>query len=102
MPIGTKQFMKPQAPSVALALTTASSTQAIPVDGTPGRAVELTNQSTGNCFVNFGITASTTTGYFIGPSGTTDPILVPEGETSISGILDAGAGFLRITYVTFR
>lgn len=102
MPAGTKQFAKPQAPSLALALTTASATVAIPVDGTPGRAVEFTNQSTGNCFVSFGATATTTTGYFIGPSGTTDPILVPEGETNISALLDVGTGNLRYTFVNYR
>jgi len=102
MPAGTKQFLTPEAPANTLALTNASATMAVPKSGTPGRAVELTNQSTGNCFVNFGPTASTSTGYFIGPSGTTDPIMVPEGETQLSAILDVGTGTLRATFVIFR
>lgn len=102
MPAGTKQFLTPEAPALTFATSTGSANVTLPVMHNGGLAVELTNQSGGNCFVNFGATASTSTGYMIGPGGTTDPIMVPEGETKLSAILDNGSGTLRYTLVIYR
>lgn len=105
MPIGSApafNFLTPEAPSSLLAMTTASASASIPVMHNPGRAVFLRNDAGARAYVQFGGTAVATSGYAIDPGVEVGPIAVPEGETQLSGILDSGAGNLRITYGIYR
>lgn len=89
-------LVAPRAPGIAIATSVTTASGTLPASSMSEQYVMLSNVAAVTAYWCFGSTAVVATGYPIAPNSEIGPVLVPEGELTISAILGSSTGVLQV------